>query len=148
MQILSDANVSFRLMTPIERFFNIGSVSLWPTNETLTQHAGQCSERTIKRDLAAYEDLGLLIAERGWRRNKAGKLVRTRLLRLALPEDMKGTIDLIDEPDHGDMRGPDDWRSEAPIHGDHACPNHGDTRGPFTVEDTLEEGALDATQPL
>ena len=136
MQVLHEERQSFRLVAVIERFINWQSGELWPTNETLARRAGGCDESTIKREVGAYQRLGLLVVDLGCRRQKGGRLVRKRTIGLAIPVGFAGHIDGIVEGGH---RGPD-----GEVHqGGHRGPGQGGHRGPDTFEDTLE-GAKEA----
>lgn len=105
----------------------------WASTATLARCAGGCGESTIKRDLAAYQKLGLIQVELRCRRQANGQLVKRRIIRLAHPAGFRGDLDTDDQ---GFTRGPDGERV-------HARSRQGATRGPDTFEDTLEPGALD-----
>lgn len=77
---------------------------MWPTDATLAIVTGS-SEKSVSRDIGQYETLGLLPVDRGWRRNREGKLVRTRTLIPSVPVDLKGSIDLPVIEDHTDNSG-------------------------------------------
>lgn len=127
-RVLADERYSYRLMTVIWQFINWETGSLWPTNLTLAEVCGQCDEKTIKRDVAAYERMGLFILEKGWR-VVDGRRLRTRTIHLAVPADLQS---------HRDTRGPYGATPEPDVEKDTRGPKHRDTRGPFTLEDTLE----------
>lgn len=143
MQVCSQAGISFRVMAIVDRFIHWNTGTFWATNETIAMRAGRCSERTIKRDMASLCALGLFIPERGWRRSRNGKLVRSRLIRLAVPKDLPVETWVPGES-HGDTCCPYELLPVANDHGDTCCPNHGDTCCPFTLEYTYEYGGGDA----
>jgi hypothetical protein len=143
MQVCNQAGVSFRVMAIVERFVHWNTGTFWATNETIAMRAGRCSERTIKRDMASICGLGLFIVERGWRRSRNGKLVRSRLIRLAIPKDLPVKTWIPGEI-HGDTSCPYELLPVANDHGDTSCPIHGDTSCPFTLEDTQEVRGDDA----
>ena len=92
MQVLHEERQNFRLVALVERFINWQSGELWPTNETLARRAGGCGESTIKRDVATYQSLGLLMVDHGWRRQRGGRIVSKRTIRLAIPTAFSGEI--------------------------------------------------------
>jgi hypothetical protein len=144
MKMVNDAKVSFRVMALVERFINWKTGTFWATNETLAGAGGGCTERTMKRDIATYRDLGILIVEHGWRKAKNGKFKKTRLVRLAVPEEIAPDISLPDGPEHGDSSCPYDCPDDEFIHGDSSCPEHGDSSCPFTLEGHMKRGGTDA----
>jgi len=96
MQIIHEAKASFRTMAVLWRFINWKEGIFFPTNATLAACAGGCSEKTITRDIAEYEALGLLIVDHNWRKNAAGKWVTTRVLSPALPRRILPNIHFPD----------------------------------------------------
>ncbi|MEF2551330.1 hypothetical protein VQ042_08120 [Aurantimonas sp. A2-1-M11] len=128
MQVLHEERQSFRLIALIERFINWQSGELWPTNETLARRAGGCDESTMKREVGAYQRLGLLLVDLGWRKQRGGRIVTKRTIRLAVPSAFSGAIEEWDEGGHRGPAGETD---------------QGGHRGPATLEDTLE-GAQEA----
>ena len=144
MKTVGDAKASFRVMALVERFLHWKTGTFWATNETLADRAGECAERTIKRDMAAYRDLGLFIIEHDWRKTSGGKLVKCRLVRLAIPEDISPDFQLPEEADHGDTSCPYEYADDGPDHGDTSCPDHGDTSCPFTYEGPMKRSGTDA----
>lgn len=97
MQVLNDARYSFRLVSPLLRFLNWESGSLWPSNRTLADHAGQCSEDTISIDIGAFAKLGLLQIEEV---DQPGSNFKQRILWLSLPASVTDTVsapeDIVD----------------------------------------------------
>lgn len=67
------------------------------TNQQLADRAGYCSIETIRREIAALRDLGLLSTKGGGRRHPDGiRIIRTRTIRLAVPTNMDPRIKLPD----------------------------------------------------
>lgn len=139
MQVCSDADVSFRLMAVVRHFVHWNTGTFWATNATIARHAGCCSERTIKRDMATYNALGIFNVELGWRRGAGGKIVRSRLVRLSIPTDLPAET-WLPSTYHGDNSCPHELLGVANDHGDNSCPNDGDNSCPFTLEDTHDGG--------
>lgn len=133
-----------RVLAVIWRFINWKTGTFFPTDSTLAECAGGCSTKTISREVARYDALGIVDIERGWRKNSSGQFVRTRVLHPTIPADLKGTVKLPLIDDHMDTSGPYEPSSIDGNHMDTSGPNHMDTSGPFTLESPLKKGAADA----
>lgn len=144
MKIVGDAKASFRLMALVERFLHWQTGTFWATSATLGAHGGGCTERTIKRDIATYRDLGIFITEHGKRRDANGQWKKRRLVRLAYPIELSGQIPVLDDPSHGDTRCPHGCPENECCEGDTRCPSHGDTRCPLTFEQPMKGSGDDA----
>ncbi|MEI4480958.1 MULTISPECIES: hypothetical protein [unclassified Phyllobacterium] len=136
MQIADRHAVSFRFLAVTKKVVNWQTGTIKESNHYLAQRSGFCSQKTISRDVATAEALGIITLEFGWRKNANGKLVRSRVMKLALPQPLPSQIHL---PDcdfqfeiHMDTRGPD----LSINHMDTCGPIRMDTRGPITIEDT------------
>lgn len=92
MQVLHAHRTSFRLMAVTYLFINWKTGEMWPTNELLAARAGGCHPSTMKREVAAYRNLGLIQVKLGWRANTVGKPVRKRTIRLAIPYAFRDQI--------------------------------------------------------
>lgn len=136
MAAVSQAGASFRTLAVFWRFVNWKTGLLFPSTSTLAHCAGECSEKTVKRDLRAYERIGIIKTQISKRRTTGGNVVNTRFIELTIPLSVAANFNLRDF-DHGDTSGPD----ESYEHRDHGCPVHGVTSGPPTYEYTSEEGA-------
>ncbi|KQT57488.1 hypothetical protein ASG54_13085 [Aureimonas sp. Leaf460] len=123
MAVISDAKASFRVIAVCKRFVDWDTGELYPTSVTLSRIAGRCSRKTIERDIGNMVNLGLFIVRHDWRVTN-GKLQSRRFLRLAVPD--------VVQWDHG-------CPTEPRRRWDHACPEPCPTRGPTTLEATLEE---------
>lgn len=143
MKVIADSRASFRTIAVLWRFINHDSGTMWPTDATLAIVTGS-SEKSVSRDIGQYETLGLLRVDRGWRRNREGKLVRTRTLIPSVPVDLKGSIDLPVIEDHTDNSGLYGEEIAAVHHTDHCCPKHTDNSGLFTLEEPMKGSRDDA----
>lgn len=135
MQAVHLAGGSFRTMAVYRAVIHWKVGMIWSSDAELALLAGRCSEKAISREIAFHRSIGIIAVERGWR-VYAGKRLRTRTIRLAVPEPMDPRIIIRDLPSHTDTRGPD----EDAVHTDTRGPKHTDTRGLITI-DTNEEGA-------
>ena len=143
MKVVGDVGASFRLMAVVRRFLHWETGTLWPTSATLAAIGGECSERTIKRDIATYRDLGLFIVDHKSRRDPSGQLKKRRLIRLAVPVEMSPEMPIHDA-DEGDTRCPHGCPENECHHGDTCCPSQGDTRCPLTLEEPMKGSDPDA----
>ena len=89
MRTLNKQRYSFRLAAVIPRFINWKEGSLWPSNKTLAEYAGGCSEDTISTDIGAYVKLGLLQIKE---RKVPGSNFRQRILWPSLPVSVTDTV--------------------------------------------------------
>jgi hypothetical protein len=122
-----------RLGRPIPE---LGYRDVWATNDTLAMCGGECSEKTIRREIKQYCDLGIFLVEHGWRKAPTGEFRRTRTVRLSIPK-------LLESHDHMDTSGPHELQN----HMDHCRPKVPDTSGPFTFEESLKAtGEVEANQ--
>ncbi|MEY9780342.1 hypothetical protein [Sinorhizobium fredii] len=135
MQIVDRAGCGFRMMAIYEKVIRWKEGCIWDSDEELASSAGKCSWKTISREIATHKKLGIILVEKGWRRVR-GKPIRTRTIKLAVPDPLPPEIDIRDLPNHTDTRGP--YEEEG--HPDTRGPEYPDTRGPITRE-TREEGA-------
>jgi hypothetical protein len=138
MQIVHLAGAGFRLMAVYEKVIRWNEGCIWQSDEDLAQSAGRCSWKTISREVALHRSLGIIVVEKGWRKD-GHRIVRTRTIRPAVPINLPPEVhvrDLTYSPNHTDTRGP--YRKA--VDTDTRGPNHTDTRGPITL-DTREEGA-------
>ncbi|THK35627.1 hypothetical protein EHS39_23655 [Ensifer sp. MPMI2T] len=138
MQIIHRARKSFRLMAVYKKVIRWNEGCIWDSDEELAAEAGRCDKKTMSREVAMHRKLGIIALEHGWRKVD-GKMLRTRIIRLAIPLNLPPEIvirDLRCLPNHMDTRGP----SGDCNHMDTRGPNHVDTRGPITIE-AIEEGA-------
>ncbi|MHA6644576.1 hypothetical protein [Mesorhizobium sp. A623] len=143
MRVIAENRASFRTMAVLWRFINNDSGTMWPTDPTLAFVTGS-SEKSVSRDIGQYETLGILRVKHGSRKNRSGKLVKTRTLIPSVPVDLKGTIDLPVIEDHTDHSGLDDAQPEADNHTVHSGPNHTDHCGPVTLEEPMKRSGGDA----
>lgn len=143
MKVISDSRASFRTIAVLWRFIHHDSGTMWPTDATLAIVTGS-SEKSVSRDIGQYETLGLLRVDRGWRRNRIGKMVRTRTLIPSVPVCLKGSTDLPVIEDHTDNSGLYGEDVASALHTDHCCPKHTDNSGPFTLEVPMKGSGDDA----
>lgn len=131
MQLLHRGRGSFRLIAVAKLVIRWAPGVIIDSNAQLAERAGGCAEKTISREVQDYVDLGILIADMGWR-HVGTQVVRTRSMRLALPTNLPGGITLpticdfdLDNscPDGSgfdlDNSGPGDLDNSGPITIDH-----------------------------
>lgn len=130
MQILHRERCSFRLMAVTKIVIRWSQGIITNSNAELAERAGGCSEKTISRDVQDYVDLGIFIADMGWRR-VGSQIVRTRSLRPAAPTTLPEGI-LLPENCQFDLdnSGPDGcW-----VDLDNSGPGDLDNSGPITID--------------
>ncbi|APO67244.1 hypothetical protein IE4872_CH01602 [Rhizobium gallicum] len=88
MAEIDRANISFRLMAVLKDFVHWKTGLIFPTNATLADRAGNCSERTVSRLIGQYEQIGIIRLRFGWRRSKTGKWLQTRIIFMTLPKSL------------------------------------------------------------
>jgi hypothetical protein len=86
-QIIHAERLSFRLLSAVPFCISRETGEIWESDEALASASGNCDKKTISRDIAAYKAAGILMAEYGWR-DRGGKQVRTRKMRLSVPYEM------------------------------------------------------------
>ena len=96
MRVLHTAKADKGLVAAVAEYFNLEQCALWPSNARLAWEVG-CHERTMKRYISTYRALGLFICDYVWRVNAEGKMVKKRVIRLALPVDFELNEDIPDE---------------------------------------------------
>ncbi len=107
MTVLQQNRLGFRLVPLLVDYAIAGDGIVFATNKTLAKEGGRCHEKTIQRDVANFVEVGLLIVDYGWRKNRKGDFVRTRNMRLAVPEAYSGEVpcgeidDDVADTDHG-----------------------------------------------
>lgn len=126
MQILHQERGSFRLIAVTKKVIRWSKGVITDSNAALASRAGGCSEKTISREVQDYVDLGILIADMGWRRF-GSQIVRTRSLRMALPATLPEGIRLPENCQFDlDNSGPDgsgfDLDNSGPGDLDNSCP--------------------------
>ncbi|RWN69954.1 MAG: hypothetical protein EOR99_03740 [Mesorhizobium sp.] len=131
MQLIDRASVSFRTIGAFYRYVNWQTGTLWPSNRSIAAQVGNCSERTVIRDLKNYEGLGIIQIEMV---PVKGKKFRKRIIRLSYPEALPDGVTLPDEDYQGDMGG----HPEDNLHGDMGGHQGGDMGGHPTLEETHE----------
>ncbi|MER9840556.1 helix-turn-helix domain-containing protein [Mesorhizobium australicum] len=139
MEILHREKRSFRLMALIGRFLNWETGTFWATNDTLAACGGGCSEKTIRREVKEYCDLGVLMISRHWRKTSAGKFRKRRTLRPSLPKAPEGKI-------HADHSCPDDADASDGFVRTTCVQNMRTCSGPFTIEKDRKAGEVAAGQ--
>ncbi|MCB1418318.1 MAG: hypothetical protein KDJ74_04675 [Notoacmeibacter sp.] len=142
-QIARIHGANLRLLAVLWQFVHFGKGpylgAAWPTNETLAQRAGCVSEKTIKNDLNAYRQLGLIVSEEvRW----PGNRYPTRLLRLAVPREMAsgGMQVFLPQSDFEREHSVPPQTPNCPTgQREHCVPGQGEHSVPPTVEETVEE---------
>lgn len=139
MQILHRERASFRMMAVTKIVIRWSQGIITNSNAELAERAGNCDERTIKRDVADYLNLGLFLSELDWKRPGGGKFITVRTLRLALPVNLPEGIILPESIELSrDSSGPDmDELSR-----DSSGPGGRDHCGPSTIDH--KKGGSDA----
>jgi hypothetical protein len=87
MQVLHRNGGPFRLMGVYDEAMSWDNGEIWASDEDIAVLAGHCGPKTISREVAAMRRLGLIIVELGWR-DRFGKMVRTRKIRMAIPKTL------------------------------------------------------------
>lgn len=131
MQILHRGRGSFRLMSVAKIVIRWSEGIITDSNADLAVRAGNCNEKTIKRDVADYIGRGLFMAEYDWKRPGGGKFITVRTLRPAVPMILPDDIIL---PENvllsRDTSGPD----MGLLSRDTSGPGGRDTSGPATID--------------
>lgn len=135
MQIIHRAGASFRLMAVYKKVIRWKEGCIWSSDEELALEAGRCGWKTISREIGIHRNLGIIHIEHGWRVYQ-GKRLRTRTIRLAIPETLDPEIIVRDLHHHTVNSGP----SRQAVHTVSSGPNHTVHSGPITIA-TIEEGA-------
>lgn len=136
------AKVSFRLMAVLKDFVHWKTGVIFPTNATLADRAGQCSERTVSRLIGQYEDLGIIRLRFGWRKGRAGNWLQTRVIFMTLPKSLgfPNHLPEIDEEDQdAEIRLDTGGLGENPGEVDTGGPGVVDTGGLSTNEGHSEK---------
>ncbi|MCB5205041.1 hypothetical protein LH464_21480 [Neorhizobium sp. T786] len=89
MQVLQRSKGSFRVVAIMDEAFDFETCECLKTDEEIALEAGNCTVKTIQRDLRALRQAGLILSETHWI-NKGGKKVKGRRVRLAVPSDLTG----------------------------------------------------------
>ncbi|YBV97396.1 hypothetical protein M1D80_11070 [Phyllobacteriaceae bacterium JZ32] len=97
MQIIHKENCSFRLMAIVDGLIDLKSGAIRGTNREFARFGGRCSIKTISRDIALYEDLGLFIGSRARKKKENGDFVEIRTLHLSLPRVFDPEIKLPED---------------------------------------------------
>lgn len=87
MQILHDAKATFRVMAIYDRLFDWDSREIVASDEEIAEEAGRCDKKTVSREISTHKKLGIICVDQQWR-EKYGKHVKTRVIRLSLPKNM------------------------------------------------------------
>ncbi|NKJ91793.1 hypothetical protein GFM14_09225 [Rhizobium leguminosarum bv. viciae] len=85
---VNKAGISFRLMAVLKDFVHWKTGLIFPTNATLADRAGQCSERTVSDLVGKYEQIGIIRLRFGWRKSRTGKWLQTRIMFMTLPKSL------------------------------------------------------------
>lgn len=138
MKILYRERGSLRLMAVAKIIIRWSQGIITDSNAELADRAGGCSEKTISREVQDYANLGIMIADMGWRR-VGSQIVRTRSLRLALPTILPEGIELPENCQFDlDNSGPDGRGADL----DNSGPGDLDNSGPITIDH--KKGGSDA----
>lgn len=139
MQILHREKVSFRLIAVAKIVIRWSQGVITDSNAGLALRAGNCSEKTIKRDVSDYISLGLFVSALDWKRPGGGKFITVRTLRPALPIDLPEGIFLPEGIELSrDNSGPD----MEELSRDTSGPGGRDNSGPATIDH--KKGGADA----
>lgn len=106
-QVLHDERASFQVFAAFKILFNWKAGEITATDARFTRYCGGCSEKTVSRIVGIYEDLGIIKIEHGWRVVE-GNRVRTRTIRLAVPETLPAVTIIPDGACDTDHCGPDE----------------------------------------
>lgn len=137
MQIVHADGGSFRFLAVAKKVINWATGAICLSNADLAARAGYCAEKTITRDVAQAEALGIVIVQMGWRK-EGTQIVRTRSIRLSIPHDISPAIVLPDGGFDLDISGPDRTGDDRDISG----PGDRDISGPITIDH--KKGGADA----
>lgn len=135
MQILDKAGGSFRLMAIFKNVIHWKSGEIRTPDADLALHAGNCSIRTVSRDVGHYRKTGVITVEKGWRKVD-GSWLRSRTIRLAVPVLIPPGLIIDDGSVHIDTRGLDGEGAHLATRGPSS---ELATRGLITT-DTTEDG--------
>jgi hypothetical protein len=91
LQIIHHEGGGFRLLSAMDEVLTWETGEIWASDQEISVEAGCCEKKTISREVAMFKRLGLLDVDLGWR-DRFGKLVRTRKMRLALPEHLPAYV--------------------------------------------------------
>lgn len=105
-QVLHDERASFQVIAAFKILFNWKTGDITATDTRFTRFCGGCSEKTVSRIIGIYEHLGIIKIEHGWR-VVDGRRVRTRTIRLAVPETLPAVTIIPDNASDTDHCGPD-----------------------------------------
>ena len=137
MQILHRGRGSFRLMSVAKIVIRWSQGVIIDTNEELAQRAGNCNEKTIKRDVSDHIRRGLFVAKYDWIRPGGGKFKTVRELRPALPIVLPEGIILPESvPLSRDTSGP----ALELLSRDTSGPGGRDISGPATIDHKKGDG--------
>lgn len=128
MQLVHREKGSFRLLAVTKKVIHWKTGTITMSNAGLAERAGFCSDKTITRDVEQGAKLGIFVVSMGWRK-EGTQVVRTRIIRLALPAIFPPGIHLPDEPFDRDMSGPDGEGGDR----DNSGPGDRDNSGPITM---------------
>jgi len=94
MQVLHRNGGPFRLIAILDNVFDFEKCEILATDADLSREAGHCGTKTVSREIAALEKLGLIVKDVKWNdkavNGKSVKKVRGRRIRLAIPSDVNG----------------------------------------------------------
>lgn len=147
MQVISQHKASFRTIAVLFRFVNWKTGLIYPSNTTLIACAGRCSERTISRELALYEDLGIIRSRLKRHKKNNGNYITRRVMILTLPKDLAREHAMLSD-DEGtedddfslDTSGPGRNDDSIDSSGLPAIDSSGLVTDEGTVENTADEG--------
>ncbi|MER8699700.1 hypothetical protein [Mesorhizobium sp. M1273] len=131
MQIANAAGCSFRTLGVFFKFVNWSTGTLWPMDETLAEHAGNCSPKTVSRDLGAYKAAGIIDVKSVYDPKEKRK---RRVIRLTYPVRLPDGIILTEDVDQMDTGGPFGEHDQMDTGGPYLT----DTGGPNTFDSTAE----------
>ncbi|PSJ55779.1 hypothetical protein C7I85_26180 [Mesorhizobium soli] len=106
-QIIDDAGYSFQTISTFEQFLFWKKGEIYATDEQFAEAAGRCSTRKVRRQIAAYRNMGVISVGLGWRRPNGGNFKRTRTIRLAVPAVFDPRIGIEPSDFDADNSGPD-----------------------------------------
>lgn len=127
MRVVRLRRLSFRLMGLVDDHIRWGDGEIWSSSEKLAAAAGGCNEKTIRRDISAYRDAGLFTVSNGYRATNSGQAVKTRSIKLAIPDGYDGPIPDTEPDDQMDNRCPNGQADQMDIR----CPEPPDNRCPI-----------------
>lgn len=94
----------FRTIGVFYKFVNWKTGTLWPLDITLAAQAGDCSEKTVSRDISSYRKLGIILVQKNVFIPSLKQ--KRRLITLAYPEPFPSGICIADDDDQLDTGGP------------------------------------------